>query len=367
MDDALRHRIDAAGAPVLTVDTRALAANWRLLAARATPAACAAVVKANAYGTGIEITVPGLRAAGCTTFFVAHLSEARRARAVAPDATVYVLHGLPPGAAPLYRAIDIRPVLGSRAEIDEWLRDGAGAPYALHVDTGMNRLGLRVDEALALAPTLKPALLISHFVSSEVSGDPTIAHQIAAFERLRAAFPGTPGSLANSSGIFLDPLPHHDLVRPGYALYGGNPTPGRPNPMRPVVTLEAPVVTVRDVPAGETVGYNGQWTARGGRRIAVVSTGYADAIDRRATATDTLPGGEAIVAGRRCPLAGRVSMDLITIDVSDLPDGAVRRGDRATLIGGELDIDRVATQMGTIGYEILTRLAARLDRRATEG
>jgi alanine racemase len=367
MDEALRHRIDAAGAPVLTVDTRALTDNWRRLAERAAPAAAAAVVKANAYGTGIEIAVPALRSAGCTTFFVAHMSEARRARAAAPDATIYVLHGLPPGAALLFRAIDVRPVLGSRSEIDEWLRDGAGAPYALHVDTGMNRLGLRIDEALAMAPSLAPSLLISHFVSSEVAGDPTIAHQIAAFERVRAAFPGIPASLANSSGIFLDPLPRHDLVRPGYALYGGNPTPGRANPMRPVVTLEAPVVTVRDVPAGETVGYNGQWTARGARRIAVVSTGYADAIDRRATATDSLPGGEAIVAGRRCPFAGRVSMDLITIDVSELPDGAVRRGDFATLIGGELDIDRVATQMGTIGYEILTRLAARLDRRGTEG
>ncbi|MFZ4808467.1 MAG: alanine racemase [Hyphomicrobiaceae bacterium] len=364
--------IDAAGAPVLTVDRQALAENWRTLAARAAPAECAAVVKANAYGCGIEIAVPALAAAGCRTFFVAHLSEARRVRAVAPSAILYVLHGLPPGAAPLFLAIAARPVLGSRPEIEEWARHGAGQPAALHVDTGMNRLGLRVDHALALAADgamtgSNIALLISHFISSEVAGDPLNGRQIAAFERVRAAFPGVPASLANSSGILLPGLPASQLVRPGYALYGGNPVPGGPNPMRPVVCLEAPVLQVRDVPAGETVGYNAAWTAAGPRRIAVVSAGYADGIDRRATASDAGAGGHVLVGGRLCPVAGRISMDLMTIDITGLPDGNVRRGGRVTLIGGELTVDRVAAQIGTIGYEVLTGLAARVHRTGVDG
>ena len=366
---------DAAGG-LLAIDLDALAANWRTLRDRAHGAECAAVVKADGYGIGLEPAMRALAQVGCKTFFVAHLSEGARARAVSADATIYVLNGLPPGTADAYAAHSLRPVLGSRDEIDEWAAfcrtEGRRRPAAVHVDTGMNRLGLRVDEALALAgdPLLsrfEPALLMSHLVSAEAPDDPINARQIAAFARVREAFGRVPASLANSSGIFLPQRPHYDLVRPGYALYGGNPTPSSPNPMHSVVRLEARIVQLRTVEAGETAGYNGTWTASGQRRLATLSVGYADGYPRAGSVTDAkanagIPAGEAVVAGRRCPLAGRISMDLLSVDVSAVPEGAVRRGDRVTLIGDDLTVDEVGERAGTIGYEILTNLGRRYAR-----
>jgi alanine racemase len=197
-----------------------------------------------------------------------------------------------------------------------------------------------------------------------VQSDPLNARQIEAFATVRQAFPGVPASLCNSSGIFLPAQPFFDLVRPGYALYGGNPTPGPSNPMRPVVRLQARVIQVREIQAGESVGYNGQWTGPGRSRLATLSVGYADGYPRAASATDAKlkagqPIGEAIAAGRRCPFAGRVSMDLLSIDITGVPEGAVARGDLVTLIGDDLTIDEVGARAGTIGYEILTSLGRR--------
>jgi alanine racemase len=366
---------DEAGG-LLAIDLDALAANWRFLQDRVGGAECAAVVKADAYGIGLEPAVRALHRAGCRTFFVAHLSEAFLARNSCPDAQVYVLNGFLPGTFGAYARSELRPVLGSREELAEWAdacrEAGEKRPAALHVDTGMNRLGFSVDEGLALAgdgslDAFTPALLMSHLVSAEEPNDPINERQVGAFAPLRAAFPGLPASLANSSGIFLGGAFHHDLVRPGYALYGGNPTPGKPNPMRPVVRLDARVIQIREVAAGERAGYNGQWTARGARRLAVLSTGYADGYPRAASGTDAKADGgaawgEAIVAGCRCPFAGRVSMDLIIVDVTELPADSVRRGDPATLIGGDLTVDQVGRRAGTIGYEILTGLGARYAR-----
>ena len=367
---------DAAGAAcgLLTIDLDALAANWRTLRDRARGAECAAVVKADGYGIGLEPAMRALARAGCKTFFVAHLSEAVRARTVSAQATIYVLNGLLPGTAGAYAEHALRPVLGSRDEVDEWADfcrgRGGRLPAAIHVDTGMNRLGLRVEEALAGDPLLsrfEPALLMSHLVSAEASDDPVNARQIAAFARVREAFGRVPASLANSSGIFLPQGPHYELVRPGYALYGGNPTPGFFNPMRPVVRLEARIIQLRTVEAGETAGYNGTWMAPGRRRLATLSVGYADGFLRAGSATDAkaragTSAGEAVVAGRRCPLAGRISMDLLSVDVTGLPEGAVRRGDPVTLIGDDLTIDEVGERAGTIGYEILTSLGRRYAR-----
>lgn len=363
----------------LTVDLSAIVANWRVLRDRANGAEAAAVVKADAYGTGIEHTVPALRAAGCKTFFVAQLSEAVRAREVCAGAAIYVLNGFLPGTGGTYAGLDLRPVLGSREEIDEWAAfcraDGIRRPAALHVDTGMNRLGLPLDEGLALVgdPQLEdfgPALLMSHFVGAEEPRNPVTRRQIEAFAALRASLPGLQASLANSSGIFL-PDVRYDLVRPGYALYGGNPTPSRPNPMRPVVRLEARIIQLRTVRRGETAGYNGTWTAEGPRRLATLSVGYADGYSRAASATDAkaregVPPGEAIVAGLRCPFAGRVSMDLIIVDVTAVPEAAVKRGDPAVLIGDDLTVDEVGRRAGTIGYEVLTSLGRRYARAYIE-
>jgi alanine racemase len=361
---------------LLTIDLAALVSNWRALRDRAGSAECSAVVKADAYGTGIEKTVPPLVRAGCRTFFVAHLAEAIRVRNVAPDATIYVLNGLPPGTGSTYAVSNLRPVLGSREEIDEWTgfcrAEARKLPAAIHVDTGMNRLGLSVREGLALKGDrrlndFEPALLMSHFVSAEEPENPINARQIGAFEAVRQALPGIPASLANSAGIFLKEAPHYDLVRPGYALYGGNPTPDRDTPMRPVVRLQGRIVQVRSVRDGETVGYNAQWTAHDPRRIATISVGYADGYARAASRTDDknraeAPAGEAIVRGRRCPFAGRVSMDLITLDVTAIPADELRRGDLVTLIGDDLTIDEVGRRAGTIGYEILTNLGRRYAR-----
>lgn len=372
---------EAQAGGILTIDLAALAHNWRALRDQAGRAECAAVVKADAYGLGIEAAAPALADAGCRTFFVAHLAEAARARAVAPGATIYVLNGLLPGTAPAYAEHGLRPVLGSRDEIAEWAAFGRSAgrrlPAAVHVDTGMNRLGLRVDEALALAgeamlAEIELALVMSHLVSAEEPENPINGRQIEAFATVRAAFPGVPASLANSSGIFLPRASHQNLVRPGYALYGGNPTPGRENPMRPVVRLEARIVQLRTVGPGDTAGYNGQWTATGPRRLATISVGYADGYPRAASATDAkreagTGAGEAIVAGRRCPFAGRVSMDLITLDVSGVPDAEVARADLATLIGDALTLDEVGAGAGTIGYEVLTSLGNRYARRYIGG
>ena len=239
--------LEPAAAGLLTVDLGALAANWQLLAERSTPAECAAVVKADGYGVGLEPAMRALLSAGCRTFFVATLPEGERARATDGAATIYVLEGLAPGGGPRLLLSELRPVLGSLAEMDEWGKLGRSAgrrlEAALHIDTGMNRVGLPhcdVGEAAARAADLDLTLLISHFVSSQQPHDPHNAAQIAAFAAAREKFPGVAASLCNSSGIFLPQKPHLDLTRPGYALYGGNPTPGQPNPMRPVVRLEAP-------------------------------------------------------------------------------------------------------------------------------
>lgn len=357
----------------LTVDLGALVANWRALGERAGTEA-GAVVKADAYGIGIEPAVTALSRAGCRSFFVARLSEGIRARSVAPEATIYILNGLMPGSCGIYAQHDLSPVLGSHDELAEWAAFRAATnkarPAALHIDTAMNRLGLWPGEGLDFASERKRdieaagiGLVMSHFASSEDVADPANARQIKAFAEIAAAFPGIPASLKNSSGHFLADCPSYQLTRPGYALYGGNPTPGQPNPMQPVIGLEARIIQLREVEQGTQVGYNGRWTAKSRRKLATIDLGYADGYPRNASWTDADSGGSAIVGGVLCPFVGSVSMDLIIIDVSDAPPEAVRRGSTVTLIGGPLDLEAVGAGARTIGYEILTRLGRRHTRR----
>jgi alanine racemase len=356
----------------LTIDLGALADNWRKLAARAAPRRCAAVVKANAYGIGLAEAAPALWAAGARVFFVAHLSEGVAARQVLPEAAIYVLNGLEISADPAdYGRHRLAPVIGGEEELQRWsafaaLR-GKTSPCALHLDTGMNRLGFetlaRLQAAMEAHGSASGAdLLMSHFVSSEFADDPINAAQIERFETARAAFPSLPASLANSSGMFLAARPIHDLARPGYALYGGNPTPDRPNPMRPVVTLAVAIQQSRWIEAGMSCGYNGQWTARRRTRLATLPAGYADGLPRGAGATDTKPGAEVAVAGRRCALVGRVSMDLTIVDVTDVPEAAARPGDQVEFFGLSVDLDEFAARSGTIGYHVLTGLGPRYRR-----
>jgi alanine racemase len=310
-----------------------------------------------------------LARAGCKTFFVADLGEARRLRAAVPEPAIYVLDGAFPGSGPAFAEINARPVIGSLLELAEWDRFVASSQWdggaAIQVDTGMNRLGMAVEEVLALAPRMQKAnhgftLLMSHFACAETPDHPLNEKQIRLFREIRVPFRGLPASLANSSGIFLGDAAHCDLVRPGVALYGVNPTPGQPNPMLPVITLQARILQVRHLLKGESVGYGATWIAKRPSRIAIIAAGYADGYPRAASISD--PTGEVIVAGRHCPLAGRISMDLMAIDVTELADGEVRRGEYATLIGGDITVDDVAAFSGTIGYEVLTRLGRRYHR-----
>jgi alanine racemase len=358
----------AAATGVLTVDLGALVANWRKLDSQAVPAECAAVVKADAYGCGIVPVTRALAKAGCKTFFVATLHEAREARAAAPNAAVYVLDGFFPGSGPAFAEANARPVIGDVTELAEWdafRRDsGWQGDAAIHVDTGMNRLGLSLAEAEALLPRIRAgnhgiALLMSHLVSAEVLGDPVNGRQVAAFREIALQFAGVPASLANSSGIFLGPQFHFDLVRPGAALYGVNPTPEADTPMQPVVGLKARVVQIRDIARGETVGYGATWTARRPTRLAILAAGYADGYFRAAGGTDGTRSAEAVVAGRRCPIAGRISMDLMAVDITEVPHTAIRRGGMVTLIGDGITVDELGHHFGTIGYEVLTSLGRR--------
>lgn len=363
--------LPAGATGLLTIDLDAIVANWRKLGSQAIPADCAAVVKADAYGCGITQVSRALAKAGCRTFFVATLDEARGVREVTPTSTIYVLDGFFPGTGDQYAKLDCRPVLGDAMELAEWdaFRSISGweGLAAIHVDTGMNRLGFRIADALALEARIKGgkhgfALVMSHLVNAERLDDPVNGRQVAAFREIASLFSGIPASLANSSGIFLGPQFHFDLVRPGAALYGVNPTPEADTPMQPVVDLKARVAQVRTIEKGETVGYGGTWTARHQTRLAIISAGYADGYFRAAGGVDNLRSAEVIAAGQRCPIAGRISMDLLAIDITALPHGAIRRGGMVTLIGDGVTVDELGRHFDTIGYEVLTSLGRRYVR-----
>jgi alanine racemase len=350
---------------VLTIDLGAVVENFRCLQRAAPGSRIAAVVKADAYGLGAAKVTQALSQAGCRTFFVAHGDEGLALRATLPDADIYVLHGLPAEEAAAIEA-GLIPVLNHPGELQRHVEQARKRdrrlPAALHVDSGMWRLGFAEADLQALdAATLDALdlrLVMSHLACAEEAANPMNEEQRARFERQRGLLPGAPASLANSSAIFLGEAYHHQVCRAGVALYGVNPTPGRPNPMLPVVTLEAPVLQVFEVDAHGTAGYGATYPVRPGTRLATVPVGYADGYLRAA-------GGRATarIAGTPVPLAGRVSMDLLTLDVSALPENAVRHGTMVELIGGPDGLDELAAAAGTIGYEVLTRLGTRFARR----
>jgi alanine racemase len=356
---------------VLTVDLDAIIANWRKLEKTAVPAECSAVIKADAYGCGAEQVARALSKAGCKTFFVATIEEARKVRAAVPEPAIYVLGGYFQNTGEHYAQINCRPVIGDLNELAEWdvfcRRTGWTGGAAIHIDTGMNRLGLTLAEAQAIIPRINAGdhgitLVMSHLVSAEQLNSPVNAKQLAAFRGIASEFSGVPAALANSSGVFLGAPFQFDLVRPGAALYGVNPTPEADNPMQPVVDLKARIVQIRNVERGESVGYGGTWTARRPTKLAIIAVGYADGYFRAASSNDGTRGAEVIVAGKRCPVAGRVSMDLIAIDITDLPPNAARRGHMVTLLGEGITVDELAHHFGTIGYEVLTSLGRRYAR-----
>jgi alanine racemase len=356
---------------VLTVDLDAIVANWRKLEKAAVPAECAGVIKADAYGCGTDAVARALAGAGCTTLFVATLDEARLVRGAAPFAAIYVLDGFFQNSGDAFAKIDARPVIGDLNELAEWdvfcRRSGWAGGAAIHIDTGVNRLGLSLTEAQGIIPRINAgdhgiSHVMSHLACAENLNHPLNGKQLAAFREIASLFSGVPASLSNSSGVYLGPQFQFDMVRPGAALYGVNPTPEADNPMQPVVDLKARILRVRNVERGESVGYGGTWTARRPTRLAIVSAGYADGYFRAGGSNDGTRGAEVMVAGKRCPIAGRISMDLIAVDITDLPANAARRGHMATLIGEGITVDELAHHFGTIGYEVLTSLGRRYAR-----
>jgi alanine racemase len=363
--------VDAARAgAVLTIDLDAIRSNYRLLRETAAGAACAAVLKADAYGLGMETVAPALASEGCRVFFTAHLEEGIRLRQLAPeDSTIYVLHGPPPGVTDEFVRHGLVPVLNDPGQIDDWRsacrRHGRRLPAALQFDTGMSRMGLApadVDRLLAdpaWKDEIEPVLVMSHLACADETGHAMNELQRERFARLRAQFGGIPGSLANSSAVFLGAGYHHDLVRPGAALYGINPHPGTANPLRQAVGLRARIVQSRTVQAGDIVGYGAHYVADGPRRIATIGIGYADGWLRALSCR-----GHAYVDGVRVPFAGNVSMDSITLDVSGIPEARVAPGQCVDLLCAQQTVDDVAREAGTIGYEVLTRLGSRFHRQS---
>jgi alanine racemase len=365
---------DLAGA-VLSIDLSAIQKNWRYLSSHAGKSECGAAVKGNAYGLGIAPVAKALWQAGCRSFFVARPMEGEELREILPGATIFVLDGLFPGQAEFYAQHNLLPALISIEEAREWAAFGRiygrKLPCAIHVDTGINRLGFSLPEyAGLLADTatmrdMNVTLLMSHLACADDPPHPLNAKQRDAFNVARSKLPGVPASLANSSGIFLGEDYAHDLVRPGIALYGGNPTPALANPMQAVACLEGAIMQTRNVGTGETVGYGATWQARRETRIAVLGAGYKDGVSRSLSSRESNSPPQVFAGGRRCPIIGRVSMDMMAIDVTDLPL-PVRRGDRAEILGPNILIDEAASWAGTISYELLTRLGSRYARLYSE-
>ena len=292
-----------------------------------------------------------------------------RLRAIVPaGSAIYVLHGPPPGTAADFIEHGLIPVLNDPGQVRAWsaacARAGRRLAAAVQVDSGMSRMGLAPADLEALGDprdwlaAFEPVLLMSHLACADAPDHPLNARQRARFDAIRARFPALPASLANSSAIFLGPGFRHDLVRPGAALYGINPQPGQANPLRQAVALDARIVQVRTIEAGDAVGYGARYVADGTRRIATIAIGYADGWLRALSGR-----GCAHIDGVRVPIAGTVSMDSITLDVTGTPDARLEPGMTVELLGAHQHVDAVAAEAGTIGYEVLTRLGSRFERR----
>jgi alanine racemase len=355
----------------MTVDLAAMRRNWIALDKVSHGALTGAVIKADAYGTGIAQASRAFFQAGARFFFTATPDEAIAVRGALPeDAHIFVLDGLFPGAAPLYVGERLMPVICSIPMLEEWLQAclsrNEAFPAALHFDTGINRLGFRLNEASIVKRMIEqvgyaPQMIMSHLACADQPSHEKNRTQLALFSSVLAQFPGVPASLANSAGLMTGRDMHFQMVRPGIALYGGRAVAGRRNPMSRVVNLEAPILQTKDVKTGETVGYGATYTLSRDSRIAVVAIGYGDGFFRAQSASNNRPGGKVAIAGHYAPVVGRVSMDMIQVDVTDLPEPPMP-GDMVEILGPNISVDDQADVAGTIGYEVLTNLKGRYSR-----
>jgi alanine racemase len=364
-------------APVLTVDLGAILANYRLLSTTMAPGLCGVAVKADAYGVGAAMIAPHLKRAGCDHFFVATVDEGLALRQILSSGRIYLLNGLPPGSERDVVGGDLVPILNSMTEIERWRAfTGATVPRTagLQFDTGLNRLGLGAEEALRLIADprlldgIEVTVIMSHLACADDPEHPANRSQLTRFREVAHNLkpPRRQGdrrpllSLAASSSIFLGSDYHFDLARPGAALYGINPVMGARNPLRPALRLQAKILQLREVDLNMTVGYGASHQVRGPSVLATIGAGYADGIFRSLGNR-----GAVFVAGQRAPIVGRISMDLVTVDVGHLPRATCQPGMAVDLIGPNQSIADLARDAGTIAYEILTNLGARFQRRYT--
>lgn len=364
---------ESAGA-FLTIDLDAIADNWRLLKSKiGTDGDCAGVVKANAYGLGSGPVGKALFDAGCRTFFVAHVDEGVLLRKSVPaSASIFILHGAAPGAEEICASHALIPILNSLPQVRAWValcgRWARRLPAGIQVDSGMARAGLDEADLETLLSTdglleaFEPRLIMSHLACADEPESLRNREQLKRFSAMRAKLPGIPASFANSSGVFLGSDWHFDLLRPGAALYGINPTPGKPNPMKPVVRLRGKLMQSRTVPANTPVGYGGTYVTTGTTRLATVSVGYADGFFRSLGNV-----ANAVCGDYALPIVGRVSMDMIIIDVTSMPEDLLYPGALFELIGPQRTVDTLADEAGTIGYEILTNIGNRYHRTYLSG
>ena len=336
-------------------------------------AECAGVIKADAYGLGLAPIARALTSEGCKTFFVATVDEGRAAREVQPGATIYVLDGLLPGAEAHYAGFDLRPCsleprrgarLGglqpcARAQACRRAAHRHRHQPAWHAG-GRGRRSWRPSPSLLAA--FETTLVMSHLACADEPDNPMNAQQRERFNMLRAKLPPAPASLSNSGGTFLGPGFHFDLVRPGIALYGGRAHEGKPNPMRTVVRLAARILQVHEVAPGATVGYGATFKVQRPSRIATIACGYADGFLRALSVATGEAGPVGYIGDYPVPIVGRVSMDFITVDVTDVPEELTRRGGWVEVMGDRVTVDDLTDRAGTIGYELLSRLGPRVHR-----
>ena len=363
----------------LTIDLSALADNYRLMQRHSGPAKAAAVVKANAYGLGVELAVPTLSAAGCNAFFVAQADEGIAVRKLAPNARIFVIYGAPKGSEKALLEHQLIPLLCSPEQIERWgklIRTTAKPlPYGIHVDTGMNRTGLTMDEARLIgmhADVLKASGLchvMTHPVCADDPNHPMNIKQRESFQQVRDIFSEVESAYANSAAILTTGASGGEITRPGIALYGGEAVNGIANPVKPVVTAETRIIQIRYAKAGETVSYGATETSTRDTKIAVCATGYADGYHRAtgngvALRKTGIAKATGFLAGHRVPVLGRVTMDFTMFDVTDVPDAVLDTSEWIELFGRNIALDDAARAAGTIGYELLTSLGRRYHREA---
>ncbi len=364
----------AGGAAKLTIDLTALRSNWSYLNDKVgNSCTCAVVMKANAYGTGAKVVGKTLYHTGARVFFVALPEEGIELRKELPHAEIYILNGLFRGREKIYYDFNLKPVLSSLEEITEWSVFAQSLtedlPAALHFDTGMHRLGMSVEDALKTVGSphflkgIAVDLVMSHLACADTPGHELNIKQLDRFRRVCELFPNARKSLSNSAGMFLGADYHFDMVRPGIALYGGNPVPGGSNPMLPVAHILAEIISLREVPQGDPVGYGASRVAQRKSRIATISAGYADGLHRLVGSSDDQPNGARVyIGGRFAPIFGRVSMDMIAVDVTDIPQEHLSRGAPVEIMGAHVNVDELANFAQTIPYELLCSLGARYTR-----